>query len=275
MPRRMAGDPRKRPAYQWYVGDANGDEIFRLMTYEQQGVYRALLDHEWIEGSLPADVTLIAALVPKIALDRFKEIWPLISSKFRARDDGRLINDRMEFQRRELMKFVRLQTAKSRKGVLARKLQAKKSRPAGQPALDVGLTSSTSTSTTRSPLPPLDPGPHRKHAACGKVCLHTTQFEAFCQRVAHLSDPGTYVRTWARGVLTRYQEGDRKDAIIGEDMFDFWRDRWAESHPKLDLNTNPAPRRLPTVDELRAQHTNTSPKPHLNTSVGPQPRRPS
>lgn len=69
-------------------------------------------------------------------------------------------------------------------------------------------------------------GPHLKHAACGKVCLHETQFSGFCQRVSHLSDPDSYVRNWARAVLDRYA-----DTTVGDDMFDFWRKRWKESHP--------------------------------------------
>ena len=47
-----ASDPtkpsQKNPAYLWYPKDALTDEAFVLMSYEQQGVYRALLDYQWL-----------------------------------------------------------------------------------------------------------------------------------------------------------------------------------------------------------------------------------
>lgn len=142
----------KRPAYQWYPADADSDEVFKLMTYEQEGIYRRLLDHQWIEGSIPADPNLIAALLPKIPKDRFLEAWPLISGKFRPRNVDRLVNDRLESQRRELDKFIRLQKARSRKGVEARKLRAQSGQPMGQPLghpkPHQRSTSSSSTSTS-------------------------------------------------------------------------------------------------------------------------------
>jgi hypothetical protein len=154
----LANGRIKRPAYQWYPADADSDEVFKLMTYEQEGVYRRLLDHQWLEGSIPADPQIIASLLPKMPRDRFVEIWPLISAKFRPRVPGRLVNDKLESQRRELDKFVRVQTAKSRKGVIARRLQAKNPQPAGQPVGQPvvlpetvsGFTSSSSSSSSSS-----------------------------------------------------------------------------------------------------------------------------
>jgi hypothetical protein len=145
----------KRPAYQWYPADAESDEVYRLMTYEQEGVYRRLLDHQWMEGSIPSDPQVIASLLPKMARDRFLEIWPLVSGKFRPRGTDRLVNDKLEIQRRELDKYVKGQRVKSAKGVAARKLQAKKPQPAGQPTGQpvvrpesrFGSTSSTPSST--------------------------------------------------------------------------------------------------------------------------------
>lgn len=96
---------RKRPAYEWYVADALSDEIFRQMTYEQQGIYRALLDHQWIEGSIPADPDEIKTILnwpPERFLSRqhrFTRLWPLIGKKFQPIPTGRLINLKLETQR--------------------------------------------------------------------------------------------------------------------------------------------------------------------------------
>lgn len=102
----MPDDRIKRPAYQWYVQDARSDEVFMLMSYEQQGIYRALLDHQWLEGSLPADPVDIGRLLPTLSRTRFLRIWPLISTKFLQKTDGRWINQRLETQRDELDQFV-------------------------------------------------------------------------------------------------------------------------------------------------------------------------
>lgn len=101
----MSDDRVKRPAYQWYVMDARGDEVFMLMSYEQQGIYRALLDHQWIEGSLPADPKQLATIL-KVTPGRFAKVWPLISAKFLKNSDGRLINDRLENQRHLLDQYL-------------------------------------------------------------------------------------------------------------------------------------------------------------------------
>jgi hypothetical protein len=42
----MSQDKQKPPAYQWYPKDYESDEAVRLMTYEQEGIYRRLLDHQ-------------------------------------------------------------------------------------------------------------------------------------------------------------------------------------------------------------------------------------
>lgn len=72
---------------------------------------------------------------------------------------------------------------------------------------------------------------------CGKVCLHDSQFSQFCQLVGNASsDPDGYVRVFFRGWMERYATGgDRASEIPDPDMFDFWRDRWRESHPKAEV----------------------------------------
>ena len=112
----MPDDRIKRPAYQWYVNDARGDEVFMLMTYEQQGIYRALLDHQWVEGSIPANPDHLAALFPKISKGRFQGAWSLISAKFQPCGEGRLINAVLKAQEQELNAFIIEQQEKGAKG---------------------------------------------------------------------------------------------------------------------------------------------------------------
>ncbi len=85
----------KAPAYQWYPKDYELDEAVKLMTYEQEGIYRRLLDHQALHGSIPADPRDIAMLVPKVSLKRFLSLWPRLSVKFHL-VAGRLVNGKLE-----------------------------------------------------------------------------------------------------------------------------------------------------------------------------------
>lgn len=98
--------PEKAPAYQFYPRDYADDEAVKLMTYEQEGVYRRLLDHQWTHGGLPADVSHVALLVPKISKPKFLKLWPAIAEKFPI-VNGRRVNPRMERQRADTDAFKR------------------------------------------------------------------------------------------------------------------------------------------------------------------------
>lgn len=95
----------KAPAYQWYPKDYDTDETVKLMTYEQEGIYRRLLDHQALHGSIPADPKDIAKLVPKVSLKRFEGLWPAMSAKFPSVDDRR-VNQKLERVKADFAAFV-------------------------------------------------------------------------------------------------------------------------------------------------------------------------
>lgn len=115
----MTKRSEKAPAYQWYPKDYDTDEAVKLMTYEEEGVYRRLLDHQWLQGSIPSDVQQIARLVPKVPLTRFKKLWAAMVGKFE-NVDGRLVNQRLERQRREQQAFHDTAAENGKKGAAAR-----------------------------------------------------------------------------------------------------------------------------------------------------------
>lgn len=72
----------KSPAYWFHPQDYENERV-KLMTYEQEGVYRRLLDHQWANDGIPASPSDIAALMPKVSRQRFlSRIWPRIEPLF-------------------------------------------------------------------------------------------------------------------------------------------------------------------------------------------------
>jgi uncharacterized protein YdaU (DUF1376 family) len=240
-------DRIKRPAYQWNVQDARSDEVFLLMTYEQRGIYRELLDQQWLEGSIPADPSSLAKIL-RISPAKFQKVWPLISSKFRPRSDSRLVNDRLEVYRRGLDEFVKNQAEKGAIGA-AKRWGSHAPAIATPMANDSTLTLTKTVtqeqeresapprtparSETRTAAPLIAQSSHRNHAICGVVCLPSAMYEQFLGFCRHRPDPQGYVSAFFAQWNTRYFEGDRKAHEISGDAFDFWRKRWAETHPEV------------------------------------------
>lgn len=109
--------PRKKkeraPAYQWYPKDWRASSKVRAMTREQRDMYRDLLDTQWLDGSIPADPAELAALLGEAEMPFATTHWPRISKCFVRRDDGTLVNERLERQRGELQAYT---DAKARAG---------------------------------------------------------------------------------------------------------------------------------------------------------------
>ena len=115
----------KQPAYLWYPKDWDSDEFVKSLTYEQQGIYRKLLDHQWLEGSIPKNAIQIATVLGfrNGDIDRFKdEVWPAIAQKFVAqrRNRDRLVNKRLEVIRQERDEFLKKATRAGKKGARVR-----------------------------------------------------------------------------------------------------------------------------------------------------------
>ena len=111
--------PEKSPAYRWYPKDYEADEAVKLMTYEQEGIYRRLLDHQALHGGIPSDPKEIAMLVPKVSLKRFLALWPRLSGKFHP-IDGRLVNGKLERVKADTAAYRAKQSANGIKGAGAR-----------------------------------------------------------------------------------------------------------------------------------------------------------
>jgi uncharacterized protein YdaU (DUF1376 family) len=103
------------PSYPWYPRDFMADEPVMLMTLEQEGAYRRLLDHQWLHGSIPVDLKQLAVICKGVTASKMKALWAGIAECFVVvpDDDARLVNERLERVREEYVKF---RTGKSEAG---------------------------------------------------------------------------------------------------------------------------------------------------------------
>lgn len=103
----MGAPNKKGPPLPWWPRDFASDEHVKLMTFEMQGVYRYLLDHAWLHGSIPADVSALAFLCEKMPLPRFRKLWERIAPCFVPvpGDPSRLQNGKLERVRSEAADF--------------------------------------------------------------------------------------------------------------------------------------------------------------------------
>jgi len=86
------------PAYQWYVKDWRSSRKVQLMTYQQRGMYREMLDEQWEEFSLPDSPHAVAALLGGHAGIWEKE-WKTLRACFTLISEGRIQNKRLEKER--------------------------------------------------------------------------------------------------------------------------------------------------------------------------------
>lgn len=105
-------------SYPWYVNDWLGSSTRAVMSAEQRGIYRDLLDVCWREGSLPSDdgtLQRIAAVTDK----EWRRSWPGVKDKFELRD-GRLWNAKVDAKRPKVAQAKANRSASATKAAEAR-----------------------------------------------------------------------------------------------------------------------------------------------------------
>lgn len=107
--------------YPHYVERWRGDERVQMLSYGEIGLYRTLLDHQWIEGSIPADEDRLARLFDK-PRSPFVDLWPEVSQFFELvnGDSTRLQNPVLEEIRDEQLTKHRQHSNAGTKGAEAR-----------------------------------------------------------------------------------------------------------------------------------------------------------
>ena len=266
--------PEKSPAFQFYPKDYLSDPRVKAMSFEQRGLYWEAVSLCWLEGSLPADIAELAAILgcPK---RRLEFVWPRIGLCFETHGE-RLTHKRLDKER------AAQADSRERRADAAKKRWEKEQKTdamhmqstvAEQSPVDAKQCSSSASSSPTSSAsstavngtPPSDMQPiisgesnprtwgkiHGDHVTgfCDWVCLPEFIFAEFCRKSGtafHAGDGGAaYVKGWAQRVRS-----DHEGKPVGDNL-KFWRARWDESHPVPKLDAKP---KMRPMAEILAEH---------------------
>jgi len=85
------------PYMPFFGRDFYGDVNVMAQDLEEQGAYIRLSWLCWQEGTIPADVAMLAMICSNTPVSRFKKkIWPKLCGLFEATPDGRLVHRKIE-----------------------------------------------------------------------------------------------------------------------------------------------------------------------------------
>lgn len=103
------------PAFQLYAKEFLSSSKVRRMSNTELGIYIKLLLMSWLDGSLPSDISVLADMVD-VPVKQFSRLWPHVLTECFTERSGRLVNERLEVERKKQTDYRRRQTdrAKSR-----------------------------------------------------------------------------------------------------------------------------------------------------------------
>jgi uncharacterized protein YdaU (DUF1376 family) len=187
----------KAPAFQCYPKDYLSDEKVALMDLRQEGAYWRLLMHQWLEGSVPADVAALSRIC-RVSPREMSRIWPGVAPCFPPTEQpGRLANPRMERGRREQDAFRQERSESGRKG--------------GRATAQL-LHKDGSATSSAAPEPPAEPKP----AVCSLLSAQTdTSAEAADTHEPTEGDEATELLTyWSERTNTRLRSKAVRKAVL-------------------------------------------------------------
>lgn len=186
------------PAYQWYVNDARSDRAFQRMSYAQRGMYREMLDEQWDnQGIGLPDCPRACAELLGGTEEEWIANWPALRRKFvdrrsRPRNGApdyhdpsdhdparRIINLRLEKQRKSQREFINRQRDAGSRGGRAKAAKQKDLQPS-EPIGSLENSVGSLESATPNPSEPLAPAVAKSSsslhstATASALALHST-----------------------------------------------------------------------------------------------------
>lgn len=113
------------PWYKWFPAKFNLSEDAAPLSLAEEGALRRLLDHQWINGSIPSEIEKLASICKRVAHSEMQTIWIRVKPFFEPdpRDANRAINLDLWQQMKEVSRASERQSNFGRTG--ARKRWAK------------------------------------------------------------------------------------------------------------------------------------------------------
>jgi uncharacterized protein YdaU (DUF1376 family) len=102
----------KAPAFQMYAADIYMDT--NEWSAEAFGIYNRLLNHQWVNGSIPKDMKTLAQ-ISFIGIKTMAKRWPEMVSKFEFDNTNRGRNKRLEETRQKQLQYSEMQRQKGLK----------------------------------------------------------------------------------------------------------------------------------------------------------------
>jgi uncharacterized protein YdaU (DUF1376 family) len=141
----------KSPSFQWYPRDYLVDELTVVMSLEEEGAYRRLMDYCWLEGSLPDDLGALAVMCKGVTRKRMEKLWEKIKPCFRLKAD-RWRHPRLDRERRRQLANKKARSSAGKKGAEAKHRKGKRGTatvlPLANSSLAVAVASSTSVNNS-------------------------------------------------------------------------------------------------------------------------------
>lgn len=109
----------KKPAMPFYGREFYDDENVLVLSLEEQGAYIRLLWKCWSEGSIPADLAKLAAIL-RVSLARMQAIWSAIGPLFVPSEADRLANRKVEKVREDFSSYRQKRSSTNRDNALKR-----------------------------------------------------------------------------------------------------------------------------------------------------------
>ena len=100
----------KPPAFQMYAADIYIDT--NEWSAEAFGIYNRLLYHQWVNGSIPSDMRILAQ-VAFVSVKKMTKRWPEMVSKFVFDENNRGFNLKMESVRSKQCQYIEMQKKKA------------------------------------------------------------------------------------------------------------------------------------------------------------------
>lgn len=198
----------KDPAMLFFGRDFYEDETVKLMSLEQEAVYLRLLWHAWREGSIPAAVDELAAIV-RLPVKRFEKLWVRIAVKWQAvpLSDRRLVNKRQEHERQ-----VRLERSKklSEAGLNGNAARWGLRSPGDAEAMPAGDRQAIPSNPNPNPAVPSDPLP----MVVPPCCSEEEQREDGSQELGPAGTSGTSLGEALKSSPYRANSKKRASAIL-------------------------------------------------------------